>query len=202
MRVYGLTGGIASGKSTVHRMLVGLGAHVLDADKIYHDLIAPRGGKPSPLALNIEARFPGMLKADGTIDRAKLGARVYANADDRKLLNALTHPHVGAEVAGQVGLLAHQGVELVFYDVPLLYEGGLEKGMEGVAVVWVPRDVQRARLMQRDGIDTATADKKLAAQMSLDDKRARATWVIDNSGTIEGTEQQVRALWETVRALD
>lgn len=196
MRVFGLTGGIASGKSTVHKLLVELGAHVLDADKIYHDLIRPVGGKPSGLAQNIAAKFPGVLAPDGSIDRAKLGARVYANADDRRLLNALTHPHIGAEFAGQVGLLSMQGVKRVIYDVPLLYEGGLEKAMEGVIVVWVSPDVQRARLMERDGIDAATADRKLASQMPLDEKKRRATWVIDNSGTREETEQRVRALWQ------
>jgi dephospho-CoA kinase len=195
MRVFGLTGGIASGKSTVHAMLTAAGAHVLDADAIYHRLVAPVDGKPSPLTARIVERFPGVVRADGTLDRPALGRVVFANPDDRRDLERISHPEVATQFARDVSELAARGVDRVLYDVPLLYERGLENGMDGVIVVWVPRDTQRARLMARDGIDSVTADTKLAAQLPLDDKRARASWVIDNSGTREATQRQVDELW-------
>ena len=195
MRIYGLTGGIASGKSTVHTMLEALGAHVLDADAIYHRLVAPVGGRPSRVTERIGERFAGVIRPDGTLDRPALGKIVFASADERRALETITHPEVAAEFARKIDDLTLKGVGQVFYDVPLLYERGLETSMQGVAVVWLPRALQRERLMARDSLDTAAADARLAAQMPLDDKRAKATWVIDNSGTLEATQRQVEALW-------
>ncbi len=200
MRIYGLTGGIASGKSTVHTMLAALGAHVLDADAIYHQLVAPVQGKPSRVAQRIGERFPGVVRPDGTVDRRALGRIVFANPDDRRDLELITHPEVAAQFALDVDELALKGVTQVFYDVPLLYESGLEKALKGVAVVWVPRNVQRQRLTARDSVDSAAADARLAAQLSLDDKKARADWVIDNSGTREATQRQVEQLWRVINA--
>ena len=195
MRIIGLTGGIASGKSTVHEMLTDLGAHVLDADAIYHGLIAPSGGKPSQLTAAIGRRFPGVVKADGTLDRAALGKIVFNDEGQRRQLNALTHPAVAAAFNEQVDALKAEGVTTVFYDVPLLYENGLEKGMDGVIVVWVPRDVQLKRLMERAGIDEADAKARLASQMSLDAKRKQADWVIDNSGRLSRTRRLLKEVW-------
>jgi dephospho-CoA kinase len=200
MRIYGLTGGIASGKSTVHTMLAELGAHVLDADAIYHRLVAPVNGTASRVTSRIGERFPGVVKTDGTLDRAALGRIVFADPAQRRELELITHPEVAAQFALDVDELALKGITRVFYDVPLLYERGLEKGMEGVVVVWVPRDVQRARLMARDNLDSAAADARLAAQLSLDEKRAKATWVIDNSDDREHTRRQVEKLWAELRA--
>ncbi len=191
----GLTGGIASGKTTVHRMLEELGASVLDADAIYHDLIRARGGAPSDLARAVADRFPGVRRGDGELDRKALAARVFASPDERRALDAIAHPAVGRETARRIGELADRGVELVVYDVPLLFEAGLAPGMNGVIVVWVPHEVQLARLMGRDRIDRAAAETRIASQLPLDEKRRRATWVIDSSGTLDATRAQVEALW-------
>ncbi len=195
MRIIGLTGGIASGKSTVHAMLTELGAHVLDADAIYHGLIAPEGNKPSALTAAIGKRFPGVVMADGTLDRTALGKIVFNDDGQRRQLNALTHPAVAAAFKERVDALAAEGVDTVFYDVPLLYENKLEKGMDGVIVVWVPRDVQIARLMERAGIDETDARARLASQMSLDAKRKLADWVIDNSGRLSRTRRLLNEVW-------
>jgi len=96
--------------------------------------------------------------------------------------------------------LEARGVARVVYDVPLLIESGMHAWMEGVAVVWVPREVQKARLMSRDGLDAAAAEARLAAQLPLDDKRAHATWVIDNSGDLDATRAQVEAMWRAMLA--
>jgi dephospho-CoA kinase len=196
MRLYGLTGGISSGKSTVSRMLRELGAHVLDADVIARLVVEPG----TPALAEIAARFPGVIGSDGRLDRAKLGARVFADANERAALNAITHPRVREEFLRQVQALEAQGVERVLYDVPLLIETGLHAGMDGVVVVWVPREVQKARLMARDGLSEEAAEARLAAQLPLDEKRQHATWLVDNSGGLPATRAQVERIWRELQA--
>lgn len=163
MHVFGLTGGIASGKSTVTRILRELGAEVLDADVIAREVVEP--GTPGLAALN-----------------------------------DITHPLVRQAFMDKLQALEERGVARVIYDVPLLIESGMHTWMEAVAVVWVPRAMQKARLMSRDGLDSDAADARLAAQLPLDDKRAHATWVIDNSGDLASTRAQVEAMWRAMLA--
>lgn len=196
MALYGLTGGIASGKSTVSRMLRELGAHVLDADVLAREVVEP--GTPGLAA--VAARFPGVLGPDGRLDRVKLGARVFADATERAALNAIVHPLVREAFLEKVQALAEQGVERIIYDVPLLIEGGLQESMDGVVLVWVPRALQKARLMGRDGLDEAAAEARLAAQLPLDDKRPYATWIVDNSGDLASTRAQVEQVWRAMLA--
>jgi dephospho-CoA kinase len=196
LRLYGLTGGIASGKSTVSTMLRELGAQVLDADVIAREVVEP--GTPGLAA--VAARFPGVLGADGRLDRAKLGARVFADPTERAALNALVHPLVRQAFLEKVQALAAQGVERVIYDVPLLIEANLQAGMDGVVLVWVPRPLQKARLMTRDGLDEAAAEARLAAQLPLDSKRPYATWIVDNSGELASTRAQVEQVWQAMLA--
>lgn len=198
MRIYGLTGGIASGKSTVRRMFQELGANVLDADAIYHDLLEPKDGRMSKLTLQIGMHFSGVVAIDGSLDRAALARIVFTDPKERRALDAIAHPAVAAEFSRRVGVLEASGVHQVLYDVPLLYENNLEKGMLGVIVVWAPLALQRNRLMQRNRLTIAEADARLAAQMSLDEKRKRANWVIDNAGNLEETRKQVEAVWKTI----
>lgn len=196
MHVFGLTGGIASGKSTVTRMLRELGAEVLDADVLAREVVEPG----TPGLADVAARFPGVLGPDGRLDRVKLGARVFSDATERAALNAIIHPRVREAFLEKVQALEARGVERVIYDVPLLIEAGMHEWMEGVAVVWVPRDLQKARLMSRDGLDAAGAEGRLAAQLPLDSKRAHATWVIDNSGDLAATRAQVESVWRAMLA--
>lgn len=201
MRIIGLTGGIGSGKSTVHRVLEALGADVLDADAIYHELIAPAAGRPSELARALGERFPGVVATDGTLDRRVLGARVFGDAGELAALDAIAHPAVARETARRMSALADRGARFVVYDVPLLYEAQLATGMDGVIVVWAPREVQLSRLMARDGLSREDALARVASQMPLDEKRARATWVIDSSGTMAATRAQVERLWRELQHL-
>lgn len=196
MRIYGLTGGIASGKSTVVRMLRELGAHVLDADVIAREVVEP--GTPGLAA--VAERFPGVLGPDGRLDRAKLGARVFGDPKERAALNAILHPLIGQQFLLRTQALAEQGVERLIYDAPLLIENRLHEAMEGVVLVWVPREVQKARLMVRDGLDEAAAEARLAAQLPLDEKRRHATWLVDNSGGLEATRAQVAEVWSAMLA--
>jgi dephospho-CoA kinase len=196
MKLYGLTGGIASGKSTVSRMLRELGAHVLDADVIAREVVEP--GTPGLAA--VAERFPGVVGPDGRLDRARLGARVFGDPKERAALNALLHPLIGQEVLRRTQELAETGVERILYDAPLLIENRLHEGMDGVVLVWVPREVQKARLRARDGLDEAAAEARLAAQLPLDEKRPHATWLVDNSGSLEATRARVEEVWRAMLA--
>jgi len=196
VRVFGLTGGIASGKSTVVRMLRELGAQVLDADVIARQVVEP--GTPGLAA--VAERFPGVLGPDGRLDRARLGARIFGDPAERAALNALLHPLIGQEFLRQTMALSEAGTERLIYDAPLLIENRLHEAMDGVVLVWVPREVQKARLRARDGLDEAAAEARLAAQLPLDEKRALATWVVDNSGERADTRAQVEAVWRAMLA--
>lgn len=191
-RIIGLTGGIASGKSTVSTMLRALGAHVIDADQVARDVVAPG----TPALAEIAAHFgPEVLLPDGTLDRKKLGARVFADAGARKALERITHPRIAAATQQEIARLGAAGVDPVIYDAALIVENRLYTWMQGLIVVSVPDAVQVARLMIRDDIDEAAAEARVAAQLPLADKVAVATHVIDNSGVQSETEAQVRALW-------
>lgn len=179
MRVVGLTGGIASGKTTFAEALRARGAAVIDADALARAAVAP--GAP---ALAEIARVFGseVLASDGSLDRKKLGAVVFADTSARGRLEAITHPAVRAAMAAETARLAAAGHPLAFYDVPLLYEVGLDRDLDSVVVVWVPRAVQRARLEARDGLAPAEAEARLAAQLPIDEKAARADFVVENTG--------------------
>lgn len=196
VRLIGLTGGIASGKSTVCGMFAECGASVVDADALYHGLIAPGPAGPSFLAVQVEESFPGVLDSSGAIDRRRLGRLVFADAAALTRLGAITHPAVAAAFAQRCAREAAQGTSLLVYDVPLLFERGLQQQFEGVVVVWVARAEQVRRLVARNSLTRDEAEKRLASQWPLQRKRARATWVVDNGGDLEETRTQVLALWQ------
>ena len=199
IQLLGLTGGIASGKSTVSGQLADTGAKILCADTIYHQLICPINGHPSPLALRIEQAFPGVLCEDGSLNRPKLGERVFGHSEDLGRLGSITHPAVAQEVARQVQALDTNGVERVIYDVPLLFERQSEGLFEGIIVVWVPQAIQLQRLIKREQISMEAAVKRLKSQLPLDSKKEKATWVIDNSGTPAQTRKEVDKLWAKIQ---
>ncbi len=187
MRVFGLTGGIASGKSTVTAMFRDAGVPVIDADALAREVVA----LGQPALEEIARRFPGTVTAEGRLDRAKLGALVFSDASARAALNAITHPRIQALALERTAALADQGVPVALYDAALLIENRLHEAMDGVILVACPVEVQRTRLMQRSGLTAAEADQRIASQMPLEQKRPFATWVIDNGGTLEQTRAQV-----------
>jgi dephospho-CoA kinase len=197
-RVIGLTGGIGTGKSTVAGMLERLGAVVIDSDRIVHELQAPG----TPMLREIAAAFGAeLVRPDGSLDRAALGERVFRDPEARLLLNAIVLPAVGRETARRVADARARGVPLVVLDIPLLFETRLHGtasranlGVEAIVVVYAPRELQVRRQLERNGYDRAEAERRVDAQMSIEEKRALADHVIDNSGTLEETERQLRAL--------
>jgi dephospho-CoA kinase len=190
IRTVGLTGGIATGKSTVTQMLRERGLEVIDADVVAREVVEP--GTPGLAA--VAARFPGVVGRDGRLDRAKLGARIFFDPAERTALNAILHPLIREEVRRKTAALEERGVPLVVYSAPLLIENGLHKGMDAVVVVAAPEDVQRQRLMARDRLTREEADARIASQLPLGEKLPLATWVVDNGGPLEATRAQVDAI--------
>lgn len=196
MRVIGLTGGIASGKSAVARHLTSLGAVVIDADLLARDVVQP--GEDAYRA--IVAHFGrDILQADGSLDRKALGRIVFADPGARKVLEAITHPAIARLAAQLLGRERDRGTPVVFYMVPLLFEAGLADSMDEIWVVSVDEKTQLARLMARDAIGRDEALRKVTAQQPLAEKAIRAHVVIDNNGLPEKTACQVEEAWRTLQ---
>ena len=195
----GLSGGIGSGKSTVSRLLNELGAIVVDADAIVHELQAAG----EPMLKEIAAAFgDGVLTGDGALDRPALGSIVFRDPERRRELEQIVQPPVVAEMARRAKVAIDDGVPMVVMDIPLLFEGkktgrGSASAMQYDATicVWVPLETQIERTMSRDECDRGEAERRIAAQLPIDEKREMADHVIDNSGTQEQTCEQVEALY-------
>lgn len=192
MKLVGLTGGVGSGKSTVAAILRELGAAVVDADEASHAVYEP--GTPGFAAVVHE--FGDSFVRDGGIDRKALGELVFRDADALKRLNAIVHPLVREWMAQRTAEAVERGAEVVVQDIPLLFENGLDQLFPTVILVWVPLAVQVERLVGGRGFALERAREVIAAQMPIDEKRGRATHVIDNTGTLESTRAQVEGLWE------
>ena len=191
----GLTGGIASGKSTVASLFAEFGATVIDTDIIAREVVAP--GQPA--LDDIAAAFGAeVLQPDGSLDRAALRARVFASPEERKRLEAITHPRIRAETLRQADA-AGGAYQLIV--VPLLVESPLRGSVDRILVVDCPEETQIERLMARDADSEAQARRILDAQSSRDERLAIADDVITNDGSLEETRRQVAALHEIYRAL-
>jgi dephospho-CoA kinase len=197
--VVGLTGGIASGKSTVARLLAGLGARVVDADQLARRVVEV--GTPG-LAEIVEAFGAEMIGEDGGLDRGRLGRLIFSDDGARRRLEGITHPRIAAAFVEEVVRAAGEGVEVLVYEAALLVESGASGGGEGpgaverLVVVAAPPAVQRRRVGERDGLDEEAAQARLDAQASLEAKIAFADHVIMNEGTLEALERKVTVLWE------
>ena len=185
MRV-GLTGGVASGKSTVSAMLAELGAVVIDADLLAREVVA--AGTPG-LAEIVEAFGPSVLTADGELDRPAMGALVFADPDRRKVLEGIIHPRVRARGA-EIEAAAPEGA-LVVHDIPLLAETGQASAFDAVVVVDVPTEVQVERMVALRGMSREEAEARIAAQATREERLAIATHVIDNTGSIDALRLRV-----------
>ncbi|MEW5911962.1 MAG: dephospho-CoA kinase [Thermodesulfobacteriota bacterium] len=193
----GLTGGIASGKSTVAAMLRGLGAHLVDTDQLARRAVAPGS---EGLAQITRAFGPDVLAADGGLDRARLRALVFGDAAQRQRLNQIVHPAVMRMVEAELARLERQdphGVAVV--DVPLLFEVDWQAHFDCTVLAYAPAEVQQGRLENRDQVDAPAALAALAAQMPIDDKLERADFLVDNSGSLDETRKQVEGLWAQLK---
>lgn len=188
MHVFGLTGGIASGKSAVAERLRARGVPVIDADRVARDVVAK--GTPG---LDAVVRTFGIefLDEDGELDRKKLAREVFADDAKRKALNGILHPRIGEATFERTRVLAEEGHPLACYEAALLVENGIADAFRPLVVVTAPEDEQIRRAMKRDQATEAEARARMAAQMPLEAKIAVADFVVDNAGSIAELEPRV-----------
>jgi len=193
----GLTGGIASGKSVVRRRFESHGIPTLDADRIVHALL----GAGMEASEEIRESFgEDVLAPDGAVDRKALGELIFRDRGARGRLEAIVHPRVGRSIEEFLEKARAEGAELAVVDAALMIETGSYRRYDRVVVAYCPSAVQKARLMDREGFGEDEADLRIAAQMSVDDKRKVADYVIDTSGTMEETLRNTDAVLERLRA--
>jgi dephospho-CoA kinase len=197
--VVGLTGGIGSGKSRVAALLESLGAGLACSDRIVREIQAAGSEALAEIAAAFGAE---MIRPDGELDRARLGERIFRDPSARLRLNEIIHPRVTRRLRAELERYRGEGRAVVVLDIPLLLEGrvagrgsGAELPFDVVALVWAPEATQLARIIERDGLSEEQALARIRAQMPLDQKREHADVVIDNSGSWEQTEKQVRELY-------
>jgi len=197
VKLVGLTGGIASGKSTVAKILERLGAAVIDADALSREVVEP--GKDAWKEI-IDAFGTGVLQPDQTLDRQKLRAVIFNDRDGRKKLEAIIHPRVRALAEERIREHTAAGYSIIVYEVPLLFEGNLHEWLRPVILVACDVTTQRTRVQERDHLTQTEAQKHIDAQMSLAEKRRLADYVIENDGSLANLEQEVRTVLEKIKA--
>jgi dephospho-CoA kinase len=191
----GLTGGIASGKSTVANILVERGALLVDADQVAREVVLP--GEPGLEA--IASTFgQAVIAPDGSLNRKALGEIVFRDKASLERLEAITHPAIRQRMQRRIHTFEEQFPErLIVADVPLLYETKQQNLYDGVMVVYVPAGVQCARLMERNSLTEEEAKRRISLQMGIEEKRSLADWVIDNSGSLVETKRQIDHFWKS-----
>ncbi len=197
--VLGITGSIASGKSSVAQEFERLGAVVVDADQLARAAVAPGSDGLDRL---VKAFGGKILNTEGSLNRGYLADIVFADPEARKKLNEILHPAIAVLARSRLAELRTQpDIPLIVYEAPLLFEAGAQGRVDKVLVVRVDPHIQRQRLVQRDSLNGEEADNRIVAQMSQEEKLKRADYVIDNSGSLQEMKEQVVALWEELTAL-
>ncbi len=196
MKVIGLSGGIATGKSTVASMLNRLGATIIDADQLAREIVQP----DQEAWQDIVAAFgTGILREDKTIDREKLRKIVFSDKNARMRLESVTHPRIRALAQKKIQQLASEGTELIIYEAPLLFENQVHLWLRPVIFVGCDLAIQKERLHKRDGLDEREIQQHLEAQMPQEEKRKLADFIIENNSDLEHLEHQVRDLWKKLK---
>lgn len=186
--VIGLTGGIATGKSTVSSLLLKHGAYLIDGDRIAREVVEI--GKPA--YRQIIAHFgEGICQQDGTIDRKKLGRIVFADPHERKILESITHPYIFEEIRRRIHEAEEARVRLIILDIPLLFETGLDKEADLTLLVDADEAEQVRRIMARDHLTEEEAKARIASQWPMEEKRKRADYILSNRGNLEDLEREV-----------
>ena len=197
MQVIGLTGGIATGKSTVSAILENAGAVIIDADRIAREAV--KKGQPAYREI-VEHFGETVLLPDGEINRSVLGDIIFNTPGKKQLLNKIVHPYVRKETHRQLQQIGStEPNAIVILDIPLLIEAEMDKDLSEVIVVYVPEHIQIERLMQRDGISEADALARVRSQMPIEEKKEKATIVVDNSGSKENTRRQTLKIFQRLK---
>jgi dephospho-CoA kinase len=196
VKLVGLTGGIASGKSTVAEILKRQGAAIINADVLAREVVEP--GRQAWTEI-VNTFGTAVLQPDRALDRQKLRAIIFDDPDARKKLESIIHPQVRALAEQRIREHAAAGYAVIVYEVPLLFEGNLQEWLRPVILVACDVDTQRNRLQSRDNLSAAQAQKHIDAQMSLEAKRRLADYVIENNGSLEDLKRQVQAVLENIK---
>jgi dephospho-CoA kinase len=196
VKLVGLTGGIASGKSTVAEILKRQGAAIINADVLAREVVEPGHQAWAEI---VNTFGIAVLQPDRTLDRQKLRAIIFDDAAARKKIESIIHPQVRALAEQRIREHAAAGYAVIVYEVPLLFEGNLQEWLRPVILVACDVDTQRNRLQSRDNLSAAQAQKHIDAQMSLEAKRRLADYVIENNGSLEDLERQVQAVLEKIK---
>lgn len=197
MLIVGLTGGIGSGKSEVARRLANRGAVIIDSDLIAREVVEPGS---EGLSQVVAAFGDEVLAADGTLDRERLAATVFGDDDARTRLNGILHPLIGARAMQQIADATERDPDaIVVQDVPLLVEAGAAERFEAVIVVDVPPETQLSRLTELRGMTEADARARMTTQASREQRRAAATYLIDNTGDLEALDRRVDEVWAELK---
>jgi dephospho-CoA kinase len=195
--VIGLTGGIASGKSAVSAMLAGHGALIIDADKVGHEAYAPG----SDCYRDVIAAFGNdIVGADGQIDRKALGAKVFGAPEQRKRLEGIVWPWMRTTMERRLAALRDEGVPAVVLEAAVLLEADWTPLVDQVWVVVAAPEIARKRIVKRNGLTVEQADQRIAAQLTNDERAAKAHLIIENNGTLEELRERVNAAWGTLAA--
>ncbi|VVB11756.1 unnamed protein product [Arabis nemorensis] len=196
MRIVGLTGGIASGKSTVSNLFKASGIPVVDADVVARNVLKKGSGgwKRVVAAFGEEILLPSR-----EVDRPKLGQLVFSSDSKRQLLNKLMAPYISTGMFWEIIKQWAKGAKVIVVDIPLLFEVKMDKWTRPIVVVWVSQETQLKRLMERDGLSEEDARNRVMAQMSLDLKRSKADVVIDNNGSLDDLKQQFNNVLSEIR---
>lgn len=199
MAYFGLTGGVASGKTTVAQYFRGLGARIIDADRIGHDLLS----RSSPAYSEVVQAFGrGIVDASGEIDRRRLGALAFADPARLAQLNAILHPRIISRVEEHAAEYSQQEPgAVILVDAALIFEAGIGARFIKVVVAWCRPEQQLDRLMAKAGISREAAEKRIATQMPVEEKRRRADFVIDCSGSKEDARRQAERLYPQLKVL-
>ncbi len=195
-KIIGLTGGIASGKSTVSNWLLSQGYPVVDADIAARKVVEP--GMPALEKIR-KAFGDDVLLPDGTLDRKRLGSIIFANEEKRQTLNAIVHPAVREWMRQETERAFGEGASIVIMDIPLLFESKLTHMVEETILVYVTKETQLKRLMERDGYMEADALARIHAQMPIDEKKELADYIVDNNGPISETIEQMKQIMDTFK---
>ena len=197
MKLVGLTGGIASGKSTVAKIFQRLGAAIVNADDLAREVVLPGREAWKEIVASFGAEI---LQTDQNLDRQKLRTLIFNQPEARKRLESIIHPRVRALAEERIRQYGAAGYPVVIYEVPLLFEGKLQEWLRPVILVACKVETQTARLQKRDHLSPADAEKHIAAQMSLPEKRRLADYVIENDGSLADLERQTREILEKLKA--
>jgi dephospho-CoA kinase len=199
MFIIGLTGSIASGKTSISSMLEKMGFPIVDADAIARRVVE----KGMPALERIKKEFgEEVLNSDGTLDRKALGQMVFSSSKKLELLNSITHPAIIEEINRNINALSDKGEKMCVLDAPLLIESGINGMADSVLLVYVDDRTQLSRLMNRDNISEELALKKISSQMGFEEKRKYADYVIDNSRSLDYTKAQLEKIIATIRGME